>query len=434
MQSDFSNPQSDFSEFQKSRKERCIANSKTLVRYVTPFAIGWYIVALLLEAPRLEIAAAIATIGFLFGIVLHWLGRDNVARVTWILAANVAVFLASLVVHPSGYMSFILLAAAGIPFLIFPLHKNLPLVLGFVGLPVMLWFIGWGSDYSFLQPFDIGEQTATHIVAPGSAVTVFGVVLFEFAYFVSVSSRYAFNLHKAQQLAEVANEAKSVLLKSMSHEIRTPLNAITGYSELVREEARRDTPLDPAEVRQRMDLILNASSDLLSMMDNMLAFASIAGTEILTKLTAVALSEKVEKVLQRNGQLIAAKKLTLNLKVPTGLKVSADPALLYAAIAQLLDNAAKYTPACGNITVTAEAVSGQRVKLTFRDTGPGFPKEASTRAFDPFERLEFTNGTQSGAGIGLALVHAYVSAMGGEVGIDQSHPAGGVVWIVLDAA
>lgn len=417
-----------------SRHERRIANSKTLVRYVTPFAVGWLIIAWGLGAPRLEIAAGIATIGFLGGILLHRYEWHTLARITWLLAANAAIFLASLVVHPSGYMSFILLAAAGIPFLIFSINRKLPIVLALVALPVVLWFLGWWTDYALLAPFDVGEDMAKRVVAPGTAVTVFGVVLFEFAYFVVISRRYAASLSKAQQRAEVANEAKSALLRSMSHEMRTPLNAITGFSDLTRVDAGTDCPLDRDKVRDRMDAILGASDNLLKMVENMLSYASIAGSEICVNQTVVDLGQKCAKVLQRYEGQVSAKNLQLDLSIPKGTEVKADPALLLAAIQQLLDNAIKYTPAGGRIALAAERAPDNRMQISVCDTGPGFPKGMSDTAFDPFERLEFANGTQSGAGIGLALVRAYVEAMGGEVGIETGRTSGALVWLALDAA
>ncbi|MDX1780252.1 MAG: hypothetical protein R3256_02940, partial [Thalassovita sp.] len=78
-----------------SRRERRIANSKMLVRYVTPFAMGWFVIAVVLNAPRLVVAAAIATVGFLLGIALHWKELHTTARVTWLLSANTAIFLAA---------------------------------------------------------------------------------------------------------------------------------------------------------------------------------------------------------------------------------------------------------------------------------------------------------------------------------------------------
>ncbi|MYM56884.1 sensor histidine kinase [Thalassovita mangrovi] len=417
-----------------SRHERRIANSKTLVRYVTPFAVGWLIIAWGLGAPRLEIAAGIATIGFLGGILLHRYEWHTLARITWLLAANAAIFLASLVVHPAGYMSFILLAAAGMPFLIFSTNRKRPIVWGLVALPVLLWFIGWWTDYALLAPFDVGEDMAKHVVAPGTAVTVFGVVLFEFAYFVVISRRYAASLSQAQQRAEVANEAKSALLRSMSHEMRTPLNAITGFSELTREDAGADSPLDRDKVRDRMDAILGASDNLLKMVENMLSYASIAGSEINVNQTVVDLDQQCAKALRRYEDQVSAKNLQLDLSIPKGTQVKADPALLVPAIQQLLDNAIKYTPAGGKIALAAEPAAGNRVKVSICDTGPGFPKGMSDTAFDPFERLEFANGIQSGAGIGMALVRAYVEAMGGKVGIETDRTSGALVWLALDAA
>lgn len=417
-----------------SRRERRIANSKILVRYVTPFAMGWYIIATILKAPRLEVAAAIATIGFLAGIALHWRGLHTTARVTWLLSANVAIFLASLVVHPSGYMSFILLAAAGMPFLIFSTRRNLPLIIFLVLLPVFLWFFAWWTEYTLLQPFDISEAEARSIIAPGSAITVFGVVLFEIAYFVLVSSRYAYDLSHERRRAEIANEAKSALLMSMSHEMRTPLNAITGFSELIREELTIDDSKQSRDIRERMDIILSASNDLLSMVENALAFASVAGTNIHADMQTVDVADAIENVVRRHGHLLSMKDLTLEVQVPNGIEVEADPALLFDALSQLLDNAVKYTPSGGRITVRAERTGAAQTRIVFMDTGPGFPQGDADRAFDAFERLDFANGTQSGAGIGLALVAAYVGAMGGKVGISNDLDEGGVVCMTLKAA
>ena len=415
-----------------TRKERRIANSMMLVRYVTPFAVGWYVIAWYLDAPRLEIAALIATFGFLAGIALHKFRFHNLARIIWLLAANIAIFLASLVVHPAGYMAFILLPAAGVPFLIYSMRTNLKMVAGFVGLSVSMWFFGWWTSYEFLAPFDVDLETAATVVAPGSAVTVFGVVLFEFGYFVFVAGNYARNLVQSQRRAEIANEAKSALLMGMSHEMRTPLNAITGLAELVQLEARDIRPVNQKDLQEKMEIVLGASSDLLAMMDNMLAFASIAGTALNANMSEIRVEDVIERVLQRHKHLVSSKCQELQVNLQDHPVVMADPDLLFSALSQIFDNASKYTPAGGKISISSEPGPGDTVRIVFRDSGQGFSESDMHRAFNPFERLKQANGTQSGAGIGLALVQAYVEAMGGTAGIDAHEKCGGIAWVELN--
>ena len=112
-----------------------------------------------------------------------------------------------------------------------------------------------------------------------------------------------------------------------------------------------------------------------------------------------------------------------------------DPALLTQALSNLVDNAIKYTPEGGRVTVSgalAATRTGDRLDLAVADTGPGIPREHLARIFERFYRVDpGRSRDQGGTGLGLSIVKHLAESMGGTVGVDGNHPTGSVFWCVL---
>ena len=190
-----------------------------------------------------------------------------------------------------------------------------------------------------------------------------------------------------------------------SHELRSPLATIAGYTELARRR-----PGDVATTRTALDKVEEESGRMTTLVEDLLLLARLdSGRPLdrervdLTRLLVEAVSDA--RVLSPDHRW--------RLELPDhAVEVTGDEQRLHQVVVNLLTNARRYTPA--GTTVTVSARDGG---FTVRDDGPGFPADLAEHAFERFARGDAsrTRGADSGAGLGLALVHAIVHAHGGSV-------------------
>jgi PAS domain S-box-containing protein len=251
----------------------------------------------------------------------------------------------------------------------------------------------------------------------------------------------AAELRDARDVAEQASQAKSEYLSRMSHELRTPLTAILGYSDLLEmREPREDQTEAIAAVQE-------ASGHLLSLVNDVLDIARIESGRESFSLEPIPLEATVEECVR----LVAPSALSRHIKITRSLGecagdyVLADRQRLIQAMLNLLSNAVKYSGSDAHIFVEAvrERITGQPsrqaaarpigdfVRLTVRDTGPGFTDEEKARLFQPFERLGAERTTVPGTGLGLALTRKLVQAMHGTIGVESESGVGSTFWIRL---
>ncbi len=257
---------------------------------------------------------------------------------------------------------------------------------------------------------------------------------------VTAEKLAAGELREARDVAEQASQAKSEYLSRMSHELRTPLTAILGYSDLLEmREPREDQTEAIAAVQE-------ASGHLLSLVNDVLDIARIESGRETFSLEPVALEATVEECVR----LVAPSALSNHIKITRVLAgcadayVLADHQRLVQALLNLLSNAVKYSGTDAHIFVEAmrepeghgvsgdgAAMHGDYIRLSVRDTGPGFGPEEKARLFQPFERLGAERTTVPGTGLGLALTRKLVQAMDGTIGVESEQGAGSTFWIRL---
>ena len=246
-------------------------------------------------------------------------------------------------------------------------------------------------------------------------------------------SRYEDEILQAKQTAEAANDAKAKFLSMMSHELRTPLQAISGYCDLLLQEAS-----GPITGEQQSDLqaMKSASRELVRLLNDILDFARLetATDSILIE------SVPVEVALQRAETLIAPKLVEANLlysreDCAADLHLRANADRLQQVLLNLLTNAIKFTPAGGAITVACSA-DASFTRLAVRDTGRGIPAEDLERIFEAFVQVDRQRieARQRGVGLGLAISRELIRAMNGELTVTSEVGVGSVFTISLPTA
>ena len=226
------------------------------------------------------------------------------------------------------------------------------------------------------------------------------------------------------------NAVKKQFLSRVNHELRTPLNTILGFGELL---SFSDIT---AEHREWMSMMIKAAQQLLHLLDEVLDISSSDAGELTLSIDAVPVQDVIADALELIRPLALSR--GVHLDPPPRLAASqyaaADLQRLRQVLINLLSNAIKYNYPGGKVTVTVGQQPGDRIRISVADTGRGIAEDQLGKLFAPFERLDAEQAGVEGAGLGLALSHHVIGAMGGSTGVTSTPGQGSVFWIDMPAA
>jgi signal transduction histidine kinase len=209
------------------------------------------------------------------------------------------------------------------------------------------------------------------------------------------------------------NQLKSNFIANISHELRTPLTHIRGYIELMLEEDLG--PLTDQQVAA-LEVVGRSEMRLEQLIEDLIQFSLAARGEFELELKPTNLKKVMGFVRQQSTKKIKDKSISLHVELPEDLpEVQADSSKLIWSISQLVDNAIKFTPVDGRITLGAR-VEGPLVVVYVDDNGIGIPEQKVKEIFEPFYQLDGSSTRRTGGtGLGLALVQRIVEAHGSHV-------------------
>ena len=203
---------------------------------------------------------------------------------------------------------------------------------------------------------------------------------------------------------------------NVTHEIRTPLTAVIGYLETLQAGALEN----PEDAKRFIDIMLKQARRLNRLVEDLMTISRIELGEVLLHFEEIVLPEVTENVISLLDARAAAKKIKIQNRLPQNLpQIKADRDRLIQVLVNVLDNAVKFTPDGGLITLDAEE-KAENVVLTISDTGIGIPREEIQRLGERFYRVDKTRSRElGGTGLGLSIVKHLMIAHGGRMEIES---------------
>jgi two-component system sensor histidine kinase ResE len=226
---------------------------------------------------------------------------------------------------------------------------------------------------------------------------------------------------------ESSQRSQRDFVANVSHELKTPLTSIQGFAQAILDETA-DTP---AARKQAAQIIYDEAGRMHRMALDLLDLARLeAGTADL-KMSPVDVDVLLRNIVEKFGRMAEMTGVNLQVSVPEKLPVLiGDGDRLAQVFTNLVDNALKFTPANGSVTL--QAVSrGPEMEISITDTGIGIPKEALPRLFDRFYQVDPSRagGERHGAGLGLAIVQEIIQAHGGKISV-RSEVGRGTTFVI----
>ena len=225
-----------------------------------------------------------------------------------------------------------------------------------------------------------------------------------------------------------AEEMRRDFIANVSHELRTPLAIFRGYLETLLDDPKQP----PGELLRILEVMERHSDRLNALVEDVLSLARLESPKTELELTEIRLPEFLESILRDWGKRFGEKQLRPQLEAAADLPVlEADEHLLQEVIYNLLDNAVKYSPKEGAISIKA-IQRGDRIRVSVADEGIGIPESDLPRIFERFYRADKARSRElGGTGLGLSIVKHVVHRHGGNVEADSSPGHGTTISVTL---
>jgi signal transduction histidine kinase len=250
-----------------------------------------------------------------------------------------------------------------------------------------------------------------------------------------IASQAAVAIHNARMVEALqdanndlrdADQLKTNFLALASHELRTPLGVIIGYATFLQQES-------PGELSEHAKQVLNAAMQMRALVDAMTNMDMLRSSEMIMHRVVLPMQKILLDAYNDVKNLAEAKSqhIILDMKeIP--LPVKCDPEKLKSAFVNLLDNAIRFTPERGKITLGAIPQAGGGVLSWVQDTGIGIPPGELKKIFKEFYQIEpHTTRTHGGMGIGLSIAKGLIEAHGGKIWAESPGPGKGATFKVL---
>jgi len=226
------------------------------------------------------------------------------------------------------------------------------------------------------------------------------------------------DLQRALDKLTELNQLKSNFISSVSHELRTPLTHIKGYLDILSDLSLG--PLTPLQI-DALQVLKRAEARLEKLIDDLIQFSLVARGELSLQLCTFQLNELIDIAAAKSVSKAGSKQISMDVSLPDDLPhVLADKEKIEWVLTQLLDNAIKFTPPGGKVSVDAQQ-NNDWVAVMVKDSGIGIPAERISEIFEPFHQLDSSvTRRYPGTGLGLAMVRRILDAHNSRLEVSSS--------------
>jgi heavy metal sensor kinase len=294
----------------------------------------------------------------------------------------------------------------------------------FPALIAVSWLIGYGLARRFLRPIHLITRTARRISSTN---------LNERLLRTNSGDELDMLAATLNDMIERLEDSFALLRQfaaDAAHELRTPLTLLKGEAEL----ALRADPQDLAAHRAALESIIAECDHMITVVTNLLSlYRADAGDEAMAH-GPVRLDLLLTEMAETFRILAEEAQLTLDTQPFPPVAVLGHRSRLHELFANILDNAVKYTPAGGRVTLSAE-LDADDVHVTIADTGVGIPEEELPKVFTRFYRVDHSRSRDTGgSGLGLTIAKSIAIAHGGTIEADSAPGAGSSFTVTLPLA
>ena len=240
-----------------------------------------------------------------------------------------------------------------------------------------------------------------------------------------------FQLRRSLNEIEKISKLKSEFMSGVSHELRTPLTSIKGFSSLLVAEKFGTLP---AQAKEKLEKIDNNVNKLVSMVNTLLDISRIESGKVEIKIAPADIVKLAHEVSDFLTPQINDKNIKLNFDMPDILNVYMDRNLIERVFINIINNAIKFTPREGTITVKCEQSQGH-VIMSIKDTGCGMTKDDCEKIFQEFYRTKNAlNLKIKGTGLGLSLAKKIMDTHGERIWVESELDKGTTFYFTLKLA
>ena len=228
------------------------------------------------------------------------------------------------------------------------------------------------------------------------------------------------------RIEKLVSEIKEISI-NMAHDLKSPITAMRGAAEIA-----LTTGKSKADFEQLGADTIEASDRLLNMINTMLAISKTEAGVAEMQARDIDIDAVVREACELLDPLALDRSIKLNCEAAAGVRIKGDMAMIQRMVANLMDNAIKYTPPGGRVDVSTRSNADGLVIITIQDTGKGISAEDLPYVFDRFFRCDPSRST-SGSGLGLSLVKAVAEAHNGRVAVHSNINEGSCFEVILPA-
>ncbi|QDH80212.1 HAMP domain-containing histidine kinase [Echinicola soli] len=226
------------------------------------------------------------------------------------------------------------------------------------------------------------------------------------------------NIEELKSLDSLRRE----LISNISHDLRTPIASIQGYAETL---LLKINSLSQSDQLHYLDIIVKSSEKLKGQVASLFELSKLEAKQIKPSIERFGISELVQDITNKYRVLAKQKHISFNTVFPKELLlVDADISLIERALQNLIDNAIKFTPEGGTITLEVDLKSDQKVKVSITDDGTGIQKEDLPFIFERYYKKSNQTSSEDNTGLGLAIVKKIIELHQSEINV-VSHPGKG---------